>query len=775
MGDKNKVAQTEGSCDLIVKVGHGILKSIYTSETGDRAWIIRDGISVCPAVGTVTVCNPVDNNFSCAVITVMCALEEVTATGTITVATALEQVFSCGTITASCTPTGEVHACIDIAMVTPTVEQTACGTITLTAVNAADTVTINGLVYTAVCGPMCGNSEFDISGTDCADAADLNCAIANDTRCGCCPCGVTTAVACTVVTVTTVAASSCANTVGLVSDCMCTLAISACGFTGGRNADTVTVDGLTYTAIGIPKVDDLTFDVSSACNTTIATDLADSIDDDARTPCNATNFSATSCTATVTVVACPGGAAGNCLAVSDTAAGRITHTCCFAGGITGDFLTLNGLVYTATVCTRADDTEFSVDCGVCCLAIDLAAAINADTRCGSCGDLSATSCMAVVTIVTDVCGEVGDCVTMATSNACCLTINCCNLQNGNTADTVTVDGNIYTAVAGAKMCCAEFSTDVGDNCTAADLACSICMDARCGTEMCLDVSACSCAAIVTVTAVCSGAASNVLTFTTTDAATLAVSGCGTLTGGNDACTVTVNGLVYTAVCCAKMDDTEFSTDVSDNATATDLADSIDDDVRVGCCGDVTATAACNLVTIVTDVLGILGDCVTISSACMCTLGVGCGFEGGVDADCVTVNGLVFLASCANCNCCGCWDATCMPATNLATVLQADVRTGITVPTHGIATAANVCCVVTITADPGARGSEICLSSNTAARLLTSGLFLTGGLGREVIEINLVAATSGEISMPYFNHPMRDGIFIDNITAGASGRLTFIFE
>jgi len=116
----------------------------------------------------------------------------------------------------------------------------------------------------------------------------------------------------------------------------------------------------------------------------------------------------------------------------------------------------------------------------------------------------------------------------------------------------------------------------------------------------------------------------------------------------------------------------------------------------------------------------------------------------------------------------------MSATNLATVLQGDTRTGITVPTHSIVTAVNACCVVTLTADDGTVGNCIDLSSSTGVRLAVSGAFLTGGTGREVIEIDLVGATSGEISMPYFNHPMRDGIFVEYL-CGASGRLTFIFE
>lgn len=60
----------------------------------------------------------------------------------------------------------------------------AQGTVTLAAVNAADTVTINGLVYTAVAGAKSDNTQFSIDGTDTVDAADLADSIANDTRSG---------------------------------------------------------------------------------------------------------------------------------------------------------------------------------------------------------------------------------------------------------------------------------------------------------------------------------------------------------------------------------------------------------------------------------------------------------------------------------------------------------------------------------------------------------------------------------------------------------------
>lgn len=62
-------------------------------------------------------------------------------------------------------------------------------------------------------------------------------------------------------------------------------------------------------------------------------------------------------------------------------------------------------------------------------------------------------------------------------------------------------------------------------------------------------------------------------------------------------TVTVNGLVYTAVNGVKSDNTEFSVDTGDNECAADLADSINNDVRTG----VTNPEITNIVaTVVTD-------------------------------------------------------------------------------------------------------------------------------------------------------------------------------
>lgn len=80
--------------------------------------------------------------------------------------------------------------------------------------------------------------------------------------------------------------------------------------------------------------------------------------------------------------------------------------------------------------------------------------------------------------------------------------------------------------------------------------------------------------------------------------------------------VTVNGLVYTAVNGVKADNTEFSVDTSDTATATDLADSITNDVRVGItvpAVDQTATSNLGVVTITASTPGPIGNTIDLAS------------------------------------------------------------------------------------------------------------------------------------------------------------------
>ena len=80
-------------------------------------------------------------------------------------------------------------------------------------------------------------------------------------------------------------------------------------------------------------------------------------------------------------------------------------------------------------------------------------------------------------------------------------------------------------------------------------------------------------------------------------------------------TITVNGLVYTAVAGAKANNTEFSVDTGDNECATDLADSLTNDTRIGTDdADIRAkgVAASNVVTITAEAGGTSGNSITLS-------------------------------------------------------------------------------------------------------------------------------------------------------------------
>lgn len=198
------------------------------------------------------------------------------------------------------------------------------------------------------------------------------------------------------------------------------------------------------------------------------------------------------------------------------------------------------------------------------------------------------------------------------------------------ADTVTINNLLYTAVNGAKSDNTEFDMSGTDDQCAADLADSITQDTRSGTAG--DQTATSSTDTVTVTTDVLGTAGNAITLISSNGTRLAVTGSGFLTGGVTADIVTANDLIYTAVVGAKANDTEFSIDGDDAATALDLADSIDDDVRVGTLNDLTATAATNVVTAVQTVPGTGGNATTLTSSDGTRLAVsGAVFTGGTDA------------------------------------------------------------------------------------------------------------------------------------------------
>ena len=111
----------------------------------------------------------------------------------------------------------------------------ATGTVTCASTAAADTVTINGLVYTAVSGTKANNTEFDIDGSDTVDAADLVDSITNDTRQGTLA-DISATNSAGVVTFTSTAIGTAGNAVTLVSSNGTRLAVSGATLSGGLNS-----------------------------------------------------------------------------------------------------------------------------------------------------------------------------------------------------------------------------------------------------------------------------------------------------------------------------------------------------------------------------------------------------------------------------------------------------------------------------------------------------------------------------------------------------------
>lgn len=105
----------------------------------------------------------------------------------------------------------------------------ASGTVTLASVSAADTVTINGVVLTAVSGAPAAD-QFDISGTDTADAVSFCAAVAaNATLAGL----ITAANVLGVVTLTAIVPGLPGNAITLASSNGTRLAVSAARLAGG--------------------------------------------------------------------------------------------------------------------------------------------------------------------------------------------------------------------------------------------------------------------------------------------------------------------------------------------------------------------------------------------------------------------------------------------------------------------------------------------------------------------------------------------------------------
>ncbi len=199
-------------------------------------------------------------------------------------------------------------------------------------------------------------------------------------------------------------------------------------------------------------------------------------------------------------------------------------------------------------------------------------------------------------------------VTFASSVANTFSTNTAQCTSVIATNTCTVNGLLYTAVAGAKVGNEQFSIDTGDNECAADLADSINNDERAGT---LDpVSAIATTDTVALTSSEVGVAGNPTTLAQTGG-TITLGGA-TFSGGVDADVIVANNLTYTAVAGAVGNFTQFSIDTGDTETATSFAAAIQGDVRVGTSGDVSATSALGVVTLVSSLSGAAGAAITLT-------------------------------------------------------------------------------------------------------------------------------------------------------------------
>lgn len=192
------------------------------------------------------------------------------------------------------------------------------GTATLVGVGAGDTVTVNGLLYTAVSGTAT-EGEFDIDGDDDANAITLRDAVNTDTRSG--TIGIVSAAAATNVVTFTTDVEGVAGDATTLAETGTTITISGAVFTGGVDADTATVNGLVYTGVAGSKAGDNTKFSIDTSDTAAALDLAASIDQDTRVGITVpgVDVSATSAIGVVTVEAEVIGSGGDLIDIAGTA------------------------------------------------------------------------------------------------------------------------------------------------------------------------------------------------------------------------------------------------------------------------------------------------------------------------------------------------------------------------------------------------------------------------------------------------------------------------
>lgn len=389
---------------------------------------------------------------------------------------------------------------------------------------------------------------------------------------------------------------------------------------------------------------------------------------------------------TITLMVETAGTGPNAWTVTGTSS-YVALSITFSGGQNHTTVTVNG-----TPLVQGTDWTAETDNDV--TATNLAAAITGVTG------VDASAAADTVTVVAATAGTAGNSITLATSDAAAVSVAGATLAGGLAASTVTVAGTTFTCVAAAPganefSAIAELTTLINGLAT---------------------VDATDNATVITVVAATAGTAGNAITLAKTGSG-LTTSGA-VLTGGINAATVTVNGVV-------KTESADWNAETSDAVTATNIAA-----VVTGITG-VDATATDTVVDIVAATAGTAGNSIAIACSWDDSLGTyisAATLEGGVNAATVTINGTVLTES-TN------WDSLTnsdTAATNLASAINALANVS----------AAAVTNVVTITADAkSTAGNAITVATSDAVRLLKSGATLAGGTDVYTVSVSGTGSTA----------------------------------
>lgn len=221
--------------------------------------------------------------------------------------------------------------------------------------------------------------------------------------------------------------------------------------------NTVTIGTSTFTAASLEDIGSLEFEADVNDDEQTARNLASLIDKAQKRGISDNSYDARSFVIDVDLTARTFNAAvGNSIVLTSNSSNlAVTGSGTLTGGVDADFVTVNGLVYTAVAGDKKNNTEFSADGTLANIAADLADSITQDTRDGgTIGKVNATSTGAVVNMVQHTGGTEGNATTLATSNNLVLEISGALFTGGTGSGPVTVN------VASRSV---EISEKIGEN------------------------------------------------------------------------------------------------------------------------------------------------------------------------------------------------------------------------------------------------------------------------------------------------------------------------